>query len=216
MVWPGILFPNNRGNEAAANLRLVTTHRLLSEYESQPTTWIVETVTRLGDHDRQGLGITRISKLMVGRARQRALTLAKVPLSDSKAVSSSEDFLKPYSMQKKKKWVRQKKIQLIPCHFNNLNSNCQKQLFLQFCLRSLWLTGLRHWQMTPTHCTQTRTKIQALARVKSYCKVKSKLWADWKYPEKFKICTARPQSQGLSATLAAGETMCSFWELQST
>ena len=49
---------------------------------------------------------------MVGRARQRALTLAKVPLSDSKAVSSSEDFLKPYSMQKKKNELGKKKFSL--------------------------------------------------------------------------------------------------------
>ena len=122
----------------------------------------------------------------------------KTILCYSKALSRGRDFLKLYNRQKKN---RQKKIQVIPSHFNNLKSNWQKPNFFITPLR-LWLIG--HRQVTPTKTRFKTVTVSALARVKGYSTVPTELWTDWKNTKKLKICTTRPQ--GLSAAMA-GETV---------
>ena len=83
--------------------------------------------------------------MMLGHWSQHHLRLKTNPpppmgsLCYSKAVSSCRDFLKLYNRQER---FRQKKIQVIPSHFNNLKKKFAEATFFTILL-SLWLTGHR-------------------------------------------------------------------------
>ena len=118
-----------------------------------------------------------VSTRKCSSSRVRSLAeLAQARASNSKAVSSGMDFLKPYNWQKKNRQKRFRSFQAISIiwkamgkrHFFNISVDANNRL---------WLTDQR--QVTPT---KTRTKIvYALARVNGNTTVPTELWNDWKF-----------------------------------